>query len=167
MGFTSASEAADPEEVRARLVPYHSRVRDEIEHFGGVVEKFVGDAVMAVFGAPVAHEDDAERTVRAALAVLEAIEEMNAADPSLQLAVRIAINTGEVLVALGARPELGEAMIAGDVVNTASRLQGAAPVSSVVVAEGTHRATEPIFVWEALPPVELKGKAEPTPDQRV
>ena len=118
---------------------------------------------MAVFGAPVAHEDDAERAVRAALVNLEAIEEMNEADPSLELAVRIAINTGEVLVALGARPELGEAMIAGDVVNTASCLQGAAPVSSVVVAEGTHRATEPIFVWEELSPVELKGKTEPTP----
>jgi class 3 adenylate cyclase len=162
VGFTTASESADPEDVRARLVPYHARVRDEIEAFGGVVEKFVGDAVMAAFGAPVAHEDDAERAVRAALRVLEAIEELNGADPTLELTVRIAINTGEALVALGARPELGEAMVAGDVVNTASRLQGAAPVSSVVVGEATYLATRPIFVWQELEAVELKGKAAPT-----
>src|SRR5690349_2478742 len=78
VGFTAASEQADPEDVRARLRPYHARVRAELERHGGTVEKFVGDAVMAVFGAPVAHEDDAERAVRAGLRVLEAIDELNA-----------------------------------------------------------------------------------------
>ena len=113
--------------MRARLRPYHARLREEIERYGGTVEKFVGDAVMAVFGAPVAHEDDAERAVRAGLRILEAIEELNEDDPGLSLQVRIGINTGEAVVALGARPEQGEGFVTGDVVNTASRLQGVAP----------------------------------------
>src|ERR671933_1559295 len=94
VGFTAASEQADPEDVRARLRPYHARVKQEIERFGGTVEKFVGDAVMAAFGAPVAHEDDAERAVRAGLSTLEAIKELNQADPELDLKVRVGINTG-------------------------------------------------------------------------
>ena len=100
VGFTAASESADPEEVQARIAPYHLRTRERIEAFGGTVEKFIGDAVMAVFGAPVSHEDDAERAVRAGLAVLEAIEELNAADGSLALSVRIGVNTGEAVVSL-------------------------------------------------------------------
>ena len=134
VGFTAASEPADPEDVRARLRPYHARLRQEIERFGGTVEKFVGDAVMAVFGAPVAHEDDAERAVRAGLRILEAIEELNEADPGFGLQVRVGVNTGEAVVALGARPEHGEGIVTGDVVNTASRLQGAAPVGGVAVS---------------------------------
>jgi len=161
VGFTAASEAADPEDVRARIQPYHRRLREEIERFGGTVEKFVGDAVMAVFGAPVAHEDDAERAVRAGLRMLEAIEELNADDPTLSLQVRVGINTGEAVVALEARPELGEGIVTGDVVNTASRLQGVAPVNAVVVSESTYRATERVFDWEPLAPVTVKGKAEP------
>ena len=85
VGFTAASENADPEEVAARIAPYHQRTRERIEAFGGTVEKFIGDAVMAVFGAPVTHEDDPERAVRAGLAVLEAIEELNAADGALEI----------------------------------------------------------------------------------
>jgi class 3 adenylate cyclase len=100
VGFTAASERADPEDVRARIRPYHQRLREEIERYGGTVEKFVGDAVMAVFGAPVAHEDDAERAVRAGLVILEAIAELNEADPDLELQVRVGINTGEAVVAL-------------------------------------------------------------------
>ncbi|HXH97606.1 MAG TPA: adenylate/guanylate cyclase domain-containing protein, partial [Gaiellaceae bacterium] len=161
VGFTAASEQADPEDVRARIRPYHARLRAEIERYGGTVEKFVGDAVMAVFGAPVAHEDDAERAVRAALTILEAIEELNDADPGLSLQVRVGINTGEAVVALGARPELGEGFVTGDVVNTASRLQGAAPVNAVVVSEQTYRQTERIFEYERLEPVAVKGKSEP------
>ncbi len=80
VGFTSSSDQADPEDVRARIRPYHARLRTEIERFGGTVEKFIGDAVMAVFGAPVAHEDDPERAVRAGLRILEGIEELNEAD---------------------------------------------------------------------------------------
>ncbi len=140
VGFTAASEAADPEDVRARIRPYHARLRQEIERYGGTVEKFVGDAVMAVFGAPTAHEDDAERAVRAGLRILEAIEELNDDDPTLALQVRIGIGTGEAVVALGARPEEGEGIVTGDVVNTASRLQGAAPVDGIAVSEQTYRA---------------------------
>ena len=161
VGFTAASEAADPEDVRARLRPYHERVRDVLERHGGTVEKFVGDAVMAVFGAPITHEDDAERAVRAGLKILEAIGGLNDGDEALSLQARVGINTGEVVVALGARPELGEAMVTGDVVNTASRLQGAAPVDGVAVSEQTFRATERVFDWEQLEPVQVKGKAEP------
>jgi len=161
VGFTAASEAADPEDVRARIRPYHARLRSEIERFGGTVEKFVGDAVMAVFGAPVAHEDDAERAVRAGLRILEAIGELNEAEPGLSLQVRVGVNTGEAVVALGARPEEGEGIVTGDVVNTASRLQGVAPVNGVAVSEQTYRVTERVFDWEPLEPVSVKGKAAP------
>ena len=161
VGFTAAAEAADPEDVRAWLRPYHARLREEIERFGGTVEKFVGDAVMAVFGAPVAHEDDAERAVRAALRILEAIAEMNEQDVGRSFQVRIGINTGEAVVAVGARPELGEGIVTGDVVNTASRLQGVAPVNGIAVSEQTYRQTERIFDYERMEPVAVKGKAEP------
>jgi class 3 adenylate cyclase/tetratricopeptide (TPR) repeat protein len=161
VGFTAASDSADPEDVRARIRPYHARLRQEIERFGGTVEKFIGDAVMAVFGAPVAHEDDAERAVRAGLRILEAIEELNANEPARSLQVRIGINTGEAVVTLAARPGEGEAIVTGDVVNTASRLQGAAPVGGVAVSAQTFRATERAFEWERLEPVTVKGKAEP------
>jgi class 3 adenylate cyclase/predicted ATPase len=161
VGFTAASELQDPEDVRARIRPYHTRLREEIERYGGTVEKFVGDAVMAVFGAPVAHEDDAERAVRAGLRILEAIAELNEHDPSLSLQVRVGINTGEAVVALGARPEEGEGIVTGDVVNTASRMQGAAPVNGIAVSEQTYRQTERVFSYEELTPVQVKGKAEP------
>jgi class 3 adenylate cyclase/tetratricopeptide (TPR) repeat protein len=161
VGFTAASEVADPEDVRARLRPYHERVRDVLERHGGTVEKFVGDAVMAVFGAPIAHEDDAERAVRAGLRILEAISDLNEAEPALALQVRVGISTGEAVVALGARREQGEGFVTGDVVNTASRLQGVAPVNGVAVSEQTFRATERSFEWTPLEPVMVKGKSEP------
>ena len=160
VGFTATSEQQDPEDVRARIRPYHQRLREEIERYGGTVEKFVGDAVMAVFGAPVAHEDDAERAVRSGLAVLEAIAELNEGDPNLELQVRVGINTGEAVVALGARPEQGEGIVTGDVVNTAARIQSAAPVDGVAVGEQTHRTTERVFEYEPLEPVSVKGKTE-------
>ncbi len=161
--FTARSDRADPEDVQAMLRPYHARVKEEIERFGGTVEKFVGDAVMAVFGAPTAHEDDAERAVRAALRVQQAILELNEADPSLGLAARAAVNTGEAVVALGARPEAGESFVTGDVVNTASRLQQEAPAGGVVVGEVTYRATSDLVDYARLAPVEVRGKAEPIP----
>src|SRR5213592_189337 len=143
----------DPEVVRRRVQTFFDRVSHCVTTHGGIVEKFAGDAVMAAFGAPVAHEDDAERAVRAGLAILDAIVELNEADPDLELQVRVGINTGEAVVALGARPEQGEGIVTGDVVNTASRLQGAAPVGGVAVGEQTYRATERIFDYEALEPV--------------
>jgi class 3 adenylate cyclase/tetratricopeptide (TPR) repeat protein len=161
--FTAASDSADPEDVRARLRPYHARLREETERFGGTVEKFIGDAVMAVYGAPIAHEDDAERAVRSALRILDAIDEMNEADQGLGLQVRIGVATGEAVVTLGARPEAGEGIVAGDVVNTAARLQGVAPVGGIAVGEQTFRTTEALFEYEPLEPVLLKGKAQPVP----
>jgi class 3 adenylate cyclase len=160
VGFTAASEQQDPEDVRARIRPYHARLRQEIERYGGTVEKFVGDAVMAVCGAPVAHEDDAERAVRAGLGILDAIADLNEADPELNLQVRVGINTGEAVVALGAHPERGEGIVTGDVVNTAARIQSAAPVNAVAVGELTYRATSRVFEYEPLQPVSVKGKAE-------
>jgi class 3 adenylate cyclase/tetratricopeptide (TPR) repeat protein len=161
VGFTAASEQADPEDVRSRTRPYFARLREEIERYGGTVEKFIGDAVMAVFGAPVAHEDDAERAVRAGLRILEAMSELNVQDPTLALQVRIGINTGEAVVALGARREEGEGIVTGDVVNIASRLQGVAPVNGIGCSEATYRATERIFDFEELEPVAVKGRTEP------
>ena len=161
VGFTSRSERLDPEDVRAILTPYHETVRAEIESFGGVVEKFVGDAVMAVFGAPTAHGDDPERAVRAALAVREAVTALNAEQPELELSIRGAVTTGEAVVSLSARPALGEAMVAGDVVNTAARLQQHAPVGEIIVGEETYRATRAAIEYEPLEAVTAKGKAEP------
>jgi class 3 adenylate cyclase/tetratricopeptide (TPR) repeat protein len=155
VGFTSRAEQLDPEDVAALLGPYHAQLRSELERRGGTVEKFIGDAVMAVFGAPAAHEDDPERAVRAALAIRDAIREDG------QLEVRIAVSTGEALVTLGVRPELGEGMVAGDVVNTAARLQSAAPVNGILVGEQTYRATREAIEYAEADPVEAKGKAEP------
>jgi class 3 adenylate cyclase/tetratricopeptide (TPR) repeat protein len=167
VGFTTASDQADPEDVRARIRPYHSGLRTEIQRFGGTVEKFIGDAVMAVFGAPVAHEDDAERAVRAGLRIIEAINDLNEESPGLDLQVRIGINTGEAVVVLLARPDQGEGMVTGDVVNTASRLEGAAPVGAVVVGETTYRITENVFDYQPLEPLVVKGKNQPIPVWRA
>jgi class 3 adenylate cyclase/tetratricopeptide (TPR) repeat protein len=157
VSFTSRAEQLDPEDVEAILRPYHERLRYELERWGGTVEKFIGDAVMALFGAPVTREDDPERAVRAALAIRDwAIEEG-------KLQVRIAVNTGEALVNLAARPEAGEGMAAGDVVNTAARLQSAAPVNGILVGETTYRATSETIDYGELPAVEAKGKEEPIP----
>ena len=155
VGSTGRAERMDPEDVRALLSRYHERVRRELERFGGTVEKFIGDAVMALFGAPVAHEDDPERAVRAALA----IRDWAGQEPELQ--VRIGVTTGEALVSLGARPEQGEGMASGDVVNTAARLQTSAPPNGIVVDETTYRATERAIELRARDPVEAKGKAQP------
>ena len=151
VGFTARAEKMDPEDVRRLLQPYHARVRSDLERHGGTVEKFIGDAVMAVFGAPTAHE----RAVRAALAIRDALADEE------ELDVRIGITTGEALVALGARPEEGEGMASGDIVNTAARLQTAAPVNGILVDESTHRATERVIEYRDAAPVEAKGKTEP------
>src|SRR5918992_1532776 len=135
--FTARADRADPEDVRETLQLYHAEAKRRIEQYGGVVEKFIGDAVMAVFGAPVAHGDDAERAVRAGLRVLQSIEDLRR-EHGLELAARAAVNTGEALVSLDGAP--GDALATGDVVNTASRLQAAAPTGRLIVGNETHRA---------------------------
>ena len=152
VGFTGRSERLDPEDVRATLSPYYTRLRNEIERHGGTVEKFIGDAVMAVFGAPAAHEDDPERAVRAALAIRDAVDDLD---------LRTAVNTGEALVSLSARPTEGEAMVSGDVVNTAARMQTAAPINGVLVGDATYRATRNVIEYRKAEPIQAKGKAEP------
>src|SRR6266699_823599 len=157
VGSTARAEGLDPEDVRATLSAYYAQLRAELERYGGTVEKFIGDAVMAIFGAPVSHEDDPERAVRAAIEIRDAIAQDG------QLAVRIGVNTGEALVNLDARPEAGEGMVSGDVVNTAARLQSAAPVNGVLVGETTYRATAHAIDYEAAGSVEAKGKSAPVP----
>ena len=152
-GFTQRSDLADPEDVRGILVPFHAIAKEEIERFGGVLDKFIGDAALGVFGAPVAHEDDAERAVRAALAVRERVSRGG-------MPVRVAVNTGEALVTSGEGPQIGE-HVAGDVVNTASRLQSVAAEGTVVVGDATERATSRVIDYEELPPATVKGKSEP------
>jgi class 3 adenylate cyclase len=154
VGFTGRAEQLDPEDVRAILTPYYERVREELQRHGGTVEKFIGDAVMGVFGAPTAYGDDPERAVRAAFAVRDWAEEDG-------LEVRIAVNTGEAIVELEARPGHGEAMVAGDVVNTAARLQAAAPVGAVLVGEETYAATRNAVEYRPAQPVLAKGKSAP------
>ena len=165
VGFTARSDEADPEDVGAMLRPYHVRLRQEIERFGGTLDKFIGDAVMAVFGAPSSREDDPERAVRCAARMLEAIAELNATQPTLALSVRIGITTGEALVVL--QPGSETEGVVGDIVNTASRLQGVAPVNGILVGEGTWRATRRPFEYEELEPVRVKGKAQPVPVWRL
>ena len=157
VGSTARAERSDPEDVRAELSSYHARVRSELERRGGTVEKFIGDAVVAVFGAPVVHEDDAERAVRAALAIREWALDEDAVD------VRLAVNSGEALVSLDARADAGEGLVAGDVINTAARLQAAAPVNGILVGEKTYGATEQRIEYRPLESIEAKGKPEPVP----
>ncbi len=158
VGFTERSDAADPEDVRRTLVPFHEHAKGAIERFGGTLDKFIGDAAMGVFGAPVAHEDDPERAVRAAFDLLAAA--------SGDHPIRVAVNTGEAVVKMGAGPQVGEA-VAGDVVNTTSRMQSVAPPGGVVVGELTWRSVRDRFEAEELEPFVAKGKAEPIRVWRV
>jgi class 3 adenylate cyclase len=152
VGFTARAERLDPEDVRAIQAPYFARVRDAVESFGGVVEKYIGDAVMAVFGAPAAHGDDPERAVRAAFAIVDAVGDLE---------LRIAVNTGEALVSVSANPAHSEGIVSGDVVNTAARLQTAAPVNGVLVGEETYLATRGVVDYAEVEPVLAKGKQDP------
>src|SRR5438874_1724629 len=157
VGVTARAESLDPEDVEAILRPYHERLRSELERYGGTVEKFIGDAVMALFGAPTAHEDDPERAVRAALAIRDWARDDG------ELEVRVGVTTGEALVVLGARPEAGEGMAAGDVVNTASRLQSAAPANGDLVDGPAARARERAIGSGDAEAVAAKGKSDPVP----
>src|SRR5207245_4329121 len=156
VGFTSLSEARDSEDVRELLSRYFDTCRRLIGLYGGTVEKFIGDAVMAVWGAPVATEDDAERAVRAALELVTAVEALGEEVGAPTLRARAGVLTGEAAVTLGAE---GEGMVAGDLVNTASRAQSAAPPGAVFVGEATRRATEPTVVYEHAGSHDHPGKS--------
>ena len=138
VGFTTLSESRDAEEVRALLSRYFDTCRRLIELYGGTVEKFIGDAVMAVWGTPTATEDDAERAVRAALDLVAAVSALGQEVGAEDLRARAGVLTGEAAVNLAA---VGEGMVAGDVVNTASRIQSVGEPGSVLVGETTRRAT--------------------------
>ncbi len=153
VGFTSASEGRDAEETRELLTRYFDTCRIVIERYGGTVEKFIGDAVMAVWGTPVAQEDDAERAVRAALDLVGAVSDLA---PGVR--ARAGVLTGEAAVTIGAE---GQGMVAGDLVNTASRIQSAAEPGSVLVGEATKRATEAAIAYAVTGEHQLKGKTEP------
>ncbi|HET7567514.1 MAG TPA: AAA family ATPase [Gaiellaceae bacterium] len=161
VGYTSLSEALDPEDARRLLDAYWNGARAEIERFGGTAEKFIGDAVVGLFGARQAHEDDAARAVRAALAIRDRSRE--AGGPQ----VRVAVATGVALVDRAARPETGEPLVVGDVVTTATRLQQAAPPGAVVVDEATRSATGAAVRYRRLPPVAAKGKRRRVPVWRA
>ena len=165
VGSTERADGADPEDVRTLNQLYYAEASARIESYGGTIEKYVGDAVMAVFGAPVAHSDDAERAVRAALSVLEGIEQLNHEHADLDLQVRAAVCTGEAMVAVDAAP--ADALATGDVINTAARLQSAAAPGTAVVGAETHRLTEHAFRFEPLEAVDAKGKRDPVEAWRV
>ena len=153
VGFTPFAEERDSEDVRDTLTRYFDLASDVITRYGGTVEKFIGDAVMAVWGAPVAREDDAERAVRAGLELVDAVRSLG---PSIQ--ARAGVLTGEAAVTIGAT---NQGMIAGDLVNTAARLQGVAPAGAVLVGEATHRAASRAIVFEEAGEQALKGKQAP------
>jgi class 3 adenylate cyclase/tetratricopeptide (TPR) repeat protein len=159
VGFTTLAEGRDAEETRDLLSGYFDQSREIIERYGGTVEKFIGDAVMAVWGAPIARENDAERAVRAALDLVASIPSIG---PGLQ--ARAGVLTGEAAVTLGAT---NQGMVAGDLVNTASRLQSIAPPGTVLVGESTERSASSAIVFEAVGPQQLKGKEAPVPAYRA
>ena len=164
VGFTSVSEQRDAEDVRQLLDRYFDTCRQIIGRYGGTIEKFIGDAVMAVWGTPVAQEDDAERAVRAALDLVEAVRQLGTERSMTGLALRAGVHTGEAVVTIGAT---GMGMVAGDLVNTASRLQSAADPGTVLVGEGTRHSAGPAVVFEAAGDMALKGKATPVPAHRA
>ena len=161
-GYTAVAERLDPEAVKSMVERFLHRLGEEVERFGGTVDKYIGDNVMALFGAPVAHEDDAERAVRAALSMQEAMEEINAqahAAYGVRFALRVGVNTGEVLAG-----KVGDAYtVTGDTVNVAARLQAAGQPGAVTVGERTYRATQEAVEYHEIGPLTLKGKAEPVP----
>ena len=160
VSFTALSEGRDPEEVQELLARYFEVCRTIIARYGGVVEKFIGDAVMAMWGAPVAHEDDADRTVRAAVELVAAVAAVGEQVGLPKLAARAGVVSGEAAITVGA---VGQGMVAGDVVNTASRLQAAARPGTVLVDEATYRAARGSVAFERAGDRSLRGKRLPVP----
>jgi class 3 adenylate cyclase/tetratricopeptide (TPR) repeat protein len=163
VGSTALAESLDPEDVLGLLELYYTRLRAELERHGGTVEKYIGDAIVTHFGVPVAHEDDPERAVRAALGILKTVEALNAEDPIRQIEVRIGVATGEVIVTHGNKAEEGKGIAWGDILNTAARIESNAPVMGVLVGEETYRASVHAIEYKDHEPIVAKGKAEPVP----
>jgi class 3 adenylate cyclase/tetratricopeptide (TPR) repeat protein len=166
VGSTTLAEREDPEVVQSVVGRSFDRLAEVIGRHEGLLEKFMGDAVLAVFGVPRAHEDDAERAVRAANEMQAVLSELNrgfAAEGKPELAMRIGVEAGEVLVDLERASGPRDRMLTGDAVNTAARLQTAAEPGHVVVGAGVYEATKEVIEYRELPPLELKGKAEPVP----
>src|SRR5262249_55740917 len=161
VGSTALAESLDPEDVLALLELYYTRLRAELERHGGTVEKYIGDAIVTHFGVPVAHEDDPERAVRAALDILQTVEALNAEDPIREIQVRIGVATGEVIVTHGQKAEEGKGIAWGDILNTAARIESAAPVNGILVGEQTYRASAHTIEYAEHDPIEAKGKSEP------
>jgi len=159
VGSTATAEELDVEDVRLRLLRFRDTVRKAVEQHGGVVEKFIGDAVVGIFGADEAHEDEPVRAVRAALAARDAVAELNVDEPWLDLHARFGVSTGEALVAVGDRS--GEGVVTGDVLNTTARIQSAAPVDGVLVGRRAHDAARSAIELHARDPIEAKGKGAP------
>jgi len=164
VGFTTMSEHRDPEEVRELLSDYFERCRSLIERFGGTVGKFIGDAVMAVWGTPVAREDDAERAVRAALSLTQAVSALAREVGMPDLEVRVGVLTGTAAVEVGAE---AEGMVLGDAVNTASRLQSIAAPGTVLVDDVTRRASEAAIAYEDAGLHQVKGREQPVQIYKV
>jgi class 3 adenylate cyclase/tetratricopeptide (TPR) repeat protein len=160
VGFTALSEDRDPEEVRELLSRYFETARRVVDRYGGTIEKFIGDAVMAVWGTPVAREDDPERSVRAGLELVDVVAALGDEVGAPALAMRVGVVTGEAAVTIGAE---GQGMVAGDLVNTASRVQSAAEAGTVLVGERTRRASEAAVAYADAGEHSLKGKSEPVP----
>ncbi|HLN06829.1 MAG TPA: adenylate/guanylate cyclase domain-containing protein, partial [Acidimicrobiales bacterium] len=156
VGFTPLAEKRDPEEIRDLLSLYFERAQAIIGHYGGTVEKFIGDAVMAVWGAPIANEDDAERSVRAALEVVASVTELGS-ESDVELSARAGVVTGEVAITIG---KVAEGMVLGDTVNSASRVQSVAPPGAVLVDESTWRAASGAIAFAEVGRLQLKGKEE-------
>ncbi len=164
VGFTSLSESRDPEDVRDLLTKYFETSRRIVERYGGTVDKFIGDAVVAVWGAPSAHEDDAERAVRAGFDLTDAVAALGTELQGGPLGLRAAVGSGHAAVIVGAA---GQGMVAGDLVNTASRLQAAALPGGLLVDEGTYRAASRAILFEPFGDQVVKGKALPVPAWRA
>lgn len=168
-GFTALAEQLDPEELRGLLHDYFGELREEILLRGGWVGKYMGDAVLAVFGAPVAHEDDPVRAVRTALGMLARMRTMNRrleAQLAHPLELHVGINTGLVVTGPPTREDADDFTVLGDAVNVGARLQQAAGTGQILVGGSTYRATLWAFEYEELPPLDLKGKAEKVPAYR-
>src|SRR5438477_3412598 len=169
-GSTVLGERLDPEELRGVLASYFNELARQIRRYEGTIDKYIGDAVMAVFGAPLSHEDDAERAIRAALAMQRSIQTLNddlERQHGVRLSLRIGINTGEVVAGLLGGDVQSAYTVVGDAVNTAQRFESVAPLNQVLVSETTRRLALHAFEFETLPPVTLKGKAEPVAAYRV